>query len=399
MVPTARLVHLAVADGRGHLMRAHLLRRLLADRGFEVDIVTPPRRGAFLAGLGTPPRCCPAVSRSRSTTGTTCSLPDRSRAGGVPASPWRLGRDVALFRQLSRGRVLVVNDSLHPAALCSRALVRGWGARVVHLFGENLWQAAVSHFDGRLPRGPAPATAGCSRAVRARAFGRVVHSLAPPIARASRARRHAFACRRWCGRRGARARRSVRALGLDPGDASRQCTSTRTSAIRPSPTDSRPRLRRGFRHLRRRRGLGGAARLAGVGCGVQRRDGGGDLFVSGAGTGALDRRGFGPPMLALLGDQPEQARNLAPDARQLGVRRRLRAAGRRSAMRWPRSRARGGRRARGQRRLPPLPSGATFRVAHRAGEREAHGTQARRPRSSWRPTTCTAGATTPLASR
>ena len=46
----ARIVHLAVADGRGHLMRAHLLRRLLADRGIAVDIVTTSEAGRGFLG-------------------------------------------------------------------------------------------------------------------------------------------------------------------------------------------------------------------------------------------------------------------------------------------------------------------------------------------------------------
>ena len=50
-----RVLYLAVADGRGHLMRAHLLRRVLADTGLTIDVVTTSPAGqAFLAGLGTP---------------------------------------------------------------------------------------------------------------------------------------------------------------------------------------------------------------------------------------------------------------------------------------------------------------------------------------------------------
>jgi UDP:flavonoid glycosyltransferase YjiC (YdhE family) len=50
-----RIVWLAAADARGHLMRAHLLRGLLGRAGVEVDVITTSEEGrAFLAALGTP---------------------------------------------------------------------------------------------------------------------------------------------------------------------------------------------------------------------------------------------------------------------------------------------------------------------------------------------------------
>ena len=36
----SRLLYLALADARGHLMRAHLLSRALGEAGIAVDIVT-----------------------------------------------------------------------------------------------------------------------------------------------------------------------------------------------------------------------------------------------------------------------------------------------------------------------------------------------------------------------
>ena len=41
----ARILYLAVADARGHLMRAHLVRRLLAPVGHRVDVVTTSEEG------------------------------------------------------------------------------------------------------------------------------------------------------------------------------------------------------------------------------------------------------------------------------------------------------------------------------------------------------------------
>ena len=51
----SRIVWLAAADARGHLVRAHLARSLLAPRGITANIVTTHEDGRrFLAALGTP---------------------------------------------------------------------------------------------------------------------------------------------------------------------------------------------------------------------------------------------------------------------------------------------------------------------------------------------------------
>ena len=70
-----RVLHLAVADGRGHLMRAHLLRRLLADAGRTIDVVTTSRGRAGVPGRPghAGRRCCRAASRCCSTIGIACS--------------------------------------------------------------------------------------------------------------------------------------------------------------------------------------------------------------------------------------------------------------------------------------------------------------------------------------
>src|SRR4051812_16139067 len=55
-----RIVWLAVAEARGHLMRAHLVRNLLAPYGVSVDILTTSEAGAaFLRALGTPAQLLP----------------------------------------------------------------------------------------------------------------------------------------------------------------------------------------------------------------------------------------------------------------------------------------------------------------------------------------------------
>ena len=56
-----RVLWLAVSDGRGHLMRAQLMRQLLGKVGVDVDIVTTADDGAaFVASFGAP---CAVLSR------------------------------------------------------------------------------------------------------------------------------------------------------------------------------------------------------------------------------------------------------------------------------------------------------------------------------------------------
>ncbi len=178
----ARVLYLAVADGRGHLMRAHLLRRLLALSDLSIDVVTTSVAGqAFLAGLGTPAAVLPGGfallfdDRHRLLARRT----ERALAAYI-ASPRRLGRDIAQLARLAAGARFIVNDSLHPAGLALAATPGIAGApRVVDVHGENLWQAAIHNFDRRAPGWASATFRRLLETVDARAFGRIVHSLAP----------------------------------------------------------------------------------------------------------------------------------------------------------------------------------------------------------------------------
>jgi len=311
----ARIVHLAVADGRGHLMRAHLLRRLLANRGIAVDIVTTSDAGRrFLSGLGTPAAVLPGGfevafdGQHHMLAATT----DRRLAAYI-ASPWRLGRDAAMLRRLARGALLVVNDSLHPAALLLAGLGARWGARVVHLHGDGLWRAAVSHFDARMPTWVSAGYRRLLAALRDSAFGCVEHSLAaadragvtlaptrfrlPPLVRPP-----------------LRPRAAVRrALGLAPGE--------RLAAIYLNPhfRDAAIAVRleaalaaAGFRHYGVSEPWAGRPGWRASDAAFSDVVAASDVFVSGAGAAAMAQaRLCAVPLLALVGDQPEQALNLA----------------------------------------------------------------------------------------
>jgi hypothetical protein len=311
----ARVLYLAVADGRGHLMRAHLLRRLLAGSGLAIDVVTTSPAGqAFLAGLGTPAALLPGGfallfdERHRLRAQAT----ERHLAGYL-ASPRGLARDVVQLRRLAAGARLVVNDSLHPAALALAAMPRVLQApRVVNLHGDGLWRATLHNFDGRLPDWASRAFRRAIQAADARAFGRIVHSLAPRDRFGRRDGRNRFRLPPLLAPP-QRPRAAVRAaLGLTERD--------RLAAIYLNPHFRDPRIAAELEAV-----LAGAGiRFVGVSEPWAGRPGwracdpdfgdviaAADVFISGAGAAALEHaRRTGVPLIALLGDQPEQALNL-----------------------------------------------------------------------------------------
>jgi hypothetical protein len=318
----ARVLYLAVADGRGHLMRAHLMRQLFAGSGLAIDVVTTSAAGqAFLAGLGTPAALLPG--------GFALLFDDRhhllARAterhlATYLASPAGLARDVVRLARLAAGTRFIVNDSLHPAALALGAAPRFVRApRVVNVQGENLWRATAHNFDGAAPGWASAAFAQLMKALDARAFGGITHSLddadrfgrgdgdrfrVPPLTAQPR-----------------RTRDEVRrALGLSPTD--------RLAAIYLNPHFRDPRVAAGLESA-----LGAAGfRFYAVSEPYAARAGwrafdpdfgdaivAADLLVSGAGVAALEQaRRAGVPLLALTGAQPEQALNLA-QARAAGI--------------------------------------------------------------------------------
>src|SRR5205085_4901430 len=172
-----RILWLAAADARGHLMRAHVLRGLLAPAGIAVDIVTTAAEGvAFLAAIGTPARLLSTDYRvafdglqnmDRRAT-DRCVLSYLVRPGGFL-------RDLGALETLAVSAHLVVND-FHPALLLAPLLAPKLG-RVVHVYGTNLWHAIEANFAGRGPRVLGRIYGHLARAARRQAFARIEHSL------------------------------------------------------------------------------------------------------------------------------------------------------------------------------------------------------------------------------
>ena len=308
----ARVLYLALADARGHLMRAHLLRQLLAPRGIQVDILTTAREGqAFLLALGTPSE---VLSEHFKVSFEGCHDMAKSRTDRCVAryfaSPWRGLRDLAKIRARAADADLVINDSLHPALLMA-PFVPGPRMRVVHVFGENIWAAAEQNFAGRSPALWQRLYTWGIRGMRDAAFACIMHTLSSSPARSAGARTRCVAPILAAPLRSAISVRA--AMGLLEGE--------RLAAVYLNPHFTDVRVAAAVEASLARAGY----RMHAVGEGYAGRSGwiardadlasvvrAADLFVSGAGMGALGQaRVFGTPLLALLGDQPEQVRNAA----------------------------------------------------------------------------------------
>jgi len=160
---TARIVYLATADARGHLMRAQLLVHALREANAQVDVLTTSDAGqAFLAAFGID---APILSRHYAVQFDTRQnmlreATDRNVAHYV-FRPSRMWRDITRLRPVVREADLVINDSFHPALLVMGALPR-WRRKIVHVYGGSLRRALIANFEGRLP------------AALARLFGKIV---------------------------------------------------------------------------------------------------------------------------------------------------------------------------------------------------------------------------------
>ena len=216
-----RVLYLAVADGRGHLMRAHLLRRVLADTGLTIDVVTTSPAGqAFLAGLGTPAALLPG--------GFALLFDDRHRLlarrterhlAAYLTSPRGLARDVGRLARLAAGARFIVNDSCTLRRWPSRRRRRSRADRASSTSTATTCGARrCTTSTAARPTGRAARSAACSNpSTRARSGGSSTR-WRPRIGSACATDRTDSACRR-SRRPPRRARAEVRrALGLSGRD-------------------------------------------------------------------------------------------------------------------------------------------------------------------------------------
>lgn len=147
---TPRIVYLATADARGHLMRAQLLVHALRHAGAQVEVLTTSHAGQrFLAGFGIEASILSHHYAMQFDTRQNM-LRDASNRNviGYMAHPARMLRDLLRLRRALRGRDILVNDSFHPAALFLGMLPIG-RRKVVHVYGGSLREAVLGNFDGK----------------------------------------------------------------------------------------------------------------------------------------------------------------------------------------------------------------------------------------------------------
>jgi hypothetical protein len=299
-----RIVWLAVAEGRGHLMRAALAAQLLAPAGIEVDLVTTNEAGvAFAAELG--------LAASLLSTSYRLVYDDRQNVALMRCramamtyllSPNRCLRDLAWLEGRAHGAALVVNDSFHPALLTSSLLGKGLARRVVHLHGENT-RSAVEDSAGRGPmRALIRRALGNSPSIEIKIDGasgggdRVIQL--PPLLPVPGDRDRVRAAR-----------------GIAPGRRLAVVYLTRyfhDSAL--AEVLERELGAAGFAIHAVGEGYAGRPGWLARDAGLPQLAAAADVFVSAAGAGAVAlARGAGVPMIALATDQPEQRKNLESD--------------------------------------------------------------------------------------
>ena len=155
-----RILYVATADARGHLMRAQLLVHALRAAGCQVQVLTTSDAGLeFLRSFGIEAEI---LSHHYAVQFDEKQNMQRGATDGNVARyvfhPARMGRDMRYLSRRFRMVDLVINDSFHPALLCMGAVPR-WGRKLVHVYGASLKAALCANFDGRLPRSMARAFA------------------------------------------------------------------------------------------------------------------------------------------------------------------------------------------------------------------------------------------------
>ncbi len=148
-----RMLYLATADARGHLMRAQLLVHALRQAGAEVDVLTTSDEGiAFLSEFGIQARL---LSRHYAVQFDAQQNMLRTETNRNVAHyvfrPSRMLRDVLQLAPAMARADLVINDSFHPALLLMGTLP-DWRRKVVHVYGGSLKAALTANFEGRVHR-------------------------------------------------------------------------------------------------------------------------------------------------------------------------------------------------------------------------------------------------------
>lgn len=307
---TPRILYLATADARGHLMRAQLLTHALIGCGADVQVLTTSDAGvAFLGEFGI---TAEVLSRHYAVQFDEQQNMQRGATDRTVArylfDPRHMLRDIWRLRRKIAKVDLLVNDSFHPALLVMGCLP-GWRRKIVHVYGASLRRALLDNFQGRLPNW------------LARGFAAVIGF---ELRRARACLQHDFAYTepQQTGPRGFNLPTPI-ALAQRPAQSQSQC-----AAVYLNPHFRDPDLAAGLEQGLAAAGLpallvgeGYAGRTGWVPRDAQWIDAAAHsaLIVSAPGMAALSiAQVYCRPILLLVTDQPEQRSNAARAA-ELGL--------------------------------------------------------------------------------
>lgn len=181
-----RLLFLATADARGHLMRTQLLYHALRRLGADVRVLTTSDHGAaFLAEFGIQ---APVLSRHYAVIfddkQNMLRGPTDRGIAAYTFFPQHMLRDIFRLRPMFRDVDLVVNDSFHPALLVM-GLLPPWRNKIVHVFGGSLRKAVEHNFTGRSFKPFARLFAFCISRMIESARAWIEHDFSAPLATAT----------------------------------------------------------------------------------------------------------------------------------------------------------------------------------------------------------------------
>lgn len=309
-----RIIYLATADARGHLMRAQLLVHALRNTGAQVTVLTTSVQGQyFLQQFGIEAQI---LSEHYAVQFDNQQNMLRKATNRNVASylfhPGRMLRDIWQLQRQLKNADMVINDSFHPA-LIYMGMLPVWRHKVVHIYGTSLKVALINNFEGMWLR------------PFARLFGWIVSR---QLERALACIEHDFACEIDDSHAPARYRLPTPvALPISPSSQIKD-----DAAVYLNPHFSDPALANALAA-----GLADArigAHLVGEGyAGLSgwhaidplwaSRAAGAPLIVSAPGMAALSLAlVYQKPIILILCDQPEQTANAAR-ASQLQLRHRI----------------------------------------------------------------------------
>lgn len=176
-----RILYLATADARGHLMRAQILTHALRSVGATVNVMTTSDTGqAFLAGFDIKSTL---LSRHYAVQfDSTQNMLRRESNRNILAyifRPGRMLRDIFSLQKHFRQVDLVINDSFHPALLFM-GLIPKWRRKIIHVYGVSLRAALEDEnsYDERLPKWMSTKFSRIVSRLTNLAHGRIEHDFA-----------------------------------------------------------------------------------------------------------------------------------------------------------------------------------------------------------------------------